>query len=113
MVNRCAILLSPKAPYIAWANSLDTDGPRFEDVDDPADDPRQVFLGPDVEAPGEAAKYVEKHFDMFFEEWLESWCTDPDLWPQNRTRKMFREWFEVRIFELVHDTVEAPLEVEL
>jgi hypothetical protein len=112
MINRCAILLTPKAPYVSWANSLDDDGPRFEELDDPTDDPRQIFLGPDVDAPGAAAKYVEKHFNMFFEEWLECWCTDPALWPQRRTRKMFHEWFDVRIFELVHDTVEAPLEVD-
>lgn len=112
MVNRCAVLLSPKPPYVAWANSLDDDGPRFEDVDDPNDDPRQVFLIPDVDQPGQAAAFVDKHFNMFFEEWLESWCTDPSMWPQRRTRRMFREWFEVRIFELVHDTVDEPLVVD-
>ena len=109
MVNRCAILLTPRAPYIAWANSLDDDGPRYEDDDAAADDSRPIFLGPDVDEPGQAARFVDKNFSLFFEEWLESWCTDESQWPKRRTRKMFREWFDVRIFELVHDTLDRPI----
>ena len=61
---------------------------------------------------GDAARFVDKHFSLFFEEWLEDWCTDESLWPRRRSRKMFRDWFEVRVFEIVHDAIALPLEVE-
>jgi hypothetical protein len=112
MVNRCAILLTPKAPYIAWANSLDTNGPRYEDIDEPESDARPMYLGPDIDEPGDAARFIDKNFDLFFESELEYWCTDEALWPRRRTRKMFREWFDVRVFEIIHDTVDRPLLVE-
>lgn len=53
-----------------------------------------------------------KHFDYFFESWLFGWSTDPAQWPPRRTRRMFREWFEVRIHTMVEDTVDAPYELE-
>ena len=109
MVNRCAILLTPKAPYIAWANSLDEDGPRYEDLDERDTDSRSIYLGPDVEEPGDAARFIDRNFSVFFEEWLESWSLDENQWPKRRTRKMFREWFDVRVFEIVHDTIDRPL----
>ena len=112
MVNRCAILLTPKQPYRDWANSIDTDGPRFEDTEDYENDTRPLFLGPDVEDPGDAARFVDKNFSLFFEAWLEDWCTDESLWLRRRTRKMFREWFDVSMFEIVYDTIAHPLEVE-
>ena len=108
-LNRSAILITPKTPYIAWANSLD-DGSRYEDALE--DEAPPVFLGPDTDTIEEVEKFVDRHFALFFEHWLNDWCTDPALWPQRRTRKMFRDWFEVRISSMVIDTVRAPLELE-
>ena len=55
--------------------------------------------------------FVDKHFAYFFEDWLEGWCTDPSMWPKRRTRRMFRDWFDVRIHTMVEDTVEGPFEL--
>src|SRR5512146_1390107 len=95
MLNRSAIILIPKQPYADWANSLDEDGPRFEISE--ANDELTVFLGPDLDNVDEIAAFVTKHFDFFCEHWLFGWSTDPAQWPQRRTRRMFREWFDVRI----------------
>jgi len=109
-LNRSAIILEPKQPYVDWANSLD-DGPRYEQaIHDTEAIP--IFLGPNVDEESEVESYVAKNYDLFFEEWLEYWCTDPALWPPKRTKKMFREWFTVRIHTMVFDTVELPFELE-
>jgi hypothetical protein len=34
LLNRCAILLTPKQPYVEWADSLDADGPRFSETEE-------------------------------------------------------------------------------
>ena len=110
LLNRSAIILIPKQPYADWANALDDDGPRFELSEQ--DDHLTVFLGPEMDTVGEIHRFVDKHFDYFFEAWLEGWSTDPAQWPPRRTRRMFHEWFNVRIHTMVEDTVDAPLEVE-
>lgn len=109
-LNRSAIILRPKQPYIDWANSLD-DGPRYQEtMNEP--DAFTVFLGPDCDTVDEVQKFVEKHFDAFFDQWLEEWCTDPSLWPKRRTRAMFRDWFDVAIHTMVLDTVDQPFELD-
>ena len=110
MLNRSAIILIPKQPYADWANSLDEDGPRFEISD--ANDELTVFLGPDFDTVDEIDAFVTRHFDFFFEHWLFGWSTDPTQWPQRRTRRMFREWFDVRIHTMVEDVLDAPYEVD-
>jgi hypothetical protein len=110
MLNRTAIILVPKQRYADWANSLDDDGPRFEISE--ANDELTVFLGPDLDTVEEIDAFVSKHFDFFFEHWLSGWSTDPGQWPQRRTRRMFRDWFDVRIHTMVEDVVDAPYDVD-
>ena len=109
-LNRSAILVIPKQPYADWANSLDDDGPRFQISE--ANDDLTVFLGPDFDTVDEIEAVVSKHFDFFFEYCLSGWSTDPAQWPKRRTRRMFREWFEIRIHTMVEDVVNAPYELE-
>jgi len=110
LLNRSAIILIPMQPYADWANSLDDDGPRFVMSD--ADDELTVFLGPELDTVDEIDTFVTRHFDFFFEHWLAGWCTDSAQWPQRRTRRMFREWFHVRIHTMVEDVVDGPYEID-
>lgn len=109
-LNRSAILVIPKQPYADWANALDDDGPRFAISE--ANDDFTVFLGPDFDTVDEIEAFVNKHFAFFFEHSLFGWSTDETQWPQRRTRRMFREWFDVRIHTMVEDTVDAPYVLE-
>jgi len=108
MLNRSAIIVIPKQPYIDWSKSVFDDDIPFELSED---DALPVFLGPDADYTEEINAFVKKHFDFFFEHWLEAWCTDESLWPKRRTRKMFHEWFDVRVHSWVEDVVDAPLKV--
>lgn len=110
LLNRCVILITPKAPYIKWANSLDEDGPRYKDCFD--DDGPPVFLGPDCVTMKEMQAFVRKNWDLFFDEMLELWCTDPALWPSERNYATFKAWFDVEIRSMVFDTVDHPLLLE-
>lgn len=111
MVNRCAIVLTARVPFIQWANGLDPEGPRYEECW--VDDGPPIYLGPDADSLDDVMRFIRKNFDLFFEEQLDGWCTDPTLWPQARTYRMFTEWFAVRVHTVVIDTVDAPLEIEL
>ena len=47
--------------------------------------------------------------DIFFEE-LYGWCTDESWWPQDRTKEMFWQWFEVELHSIVKDPHTDPIE---
>jgi hypothetical protein len=49
---------------------------------------------------------------QIFEFELFAWYTPEELWPKNRTWKMFQEWFEVEINSEVFDLVEGEIEKE-
>lgn len=70
-----------------------------------------MFLGPDADTLEEVQGFVSKNFDYFFESWLEGWSLDVESWPKRRTRKMFAEWFTVRIHTVVEDVIDAPYEL--
>ncbi len=38
-----------------------------------------------------------------------SWHRDRQAWPRKRTYRIFREWFDVRLIELVFDLSGEPL----
>ncbi len=111
MVNRCAIVLTAKAPFIQWANALDAKGPRYEECW--VDEGPPIYLGPDANSLDDVNRFIRRNFGFFFEEELVGWCTDETLWPQKRTYRVFTEWFAIRIHTVVIDMVDAPLETEV
>jgi hypothetical protein len=43
---------------------------------------------------------------------LEDWYVDGNLWPRNRTLKMFKEWCEIRVHSMVLDCGNKPIDYE-
>jgi len=110
MINRAAVILKYKAPAVQWINDADP----YED--DPGitlesvNQERPVYLISDKEAEHERfGKWVRKNFEEIFETELEGWYTDESLWPEKRTIKLFREWFEIECHSIVLDMSEEPL----
>jgi hypothetical protein len=60
-----------------------------------------VYLIPEGDAEPEG--YVRRHFKAIFEEELNSWYTDPDLWPKDRSFKTFKKFFSVQVSTMVFD----------
>jgi hypothetical protein len=44
---------------------------------------------------------LEDNYERIFKAELQSWCRDPALWPSPRTFALFREWCQIRFFDLV------------
>ena len=103
-INRVAVVVEPKEPYYAWARQLEDDGPSIDDL--APEDRCSVFLIEWAEAPEST---LRRHFARIFEEKLNAWHRLPADWPQKRTYKMFRQWFHVRLVDLVLDLEEGPL----
>ena len=49
------------------------------------------------------------HYAEIFEEELVAWMQDEKTWPPNRDYRMFREWFDVRIVEIMFDLADGPV----
>lgn len=109
-LNRCAILLTPRQPYVDWANTVDDEGPRFELSD--GHDSATVFLGPAFGTTAEIEAWVRENADQFFSSMLDDWCPEEELWPSKRTAEMFGAWFDLRIHTIVLDTLDEPLELD-
>ena len=108
-LNRSGIMLMHKAPYIAWADGLEIGGPKFKDCFDDAIEGLTIYLIPDVDTVEQARAYVRKHLEFFFCEELNQWCVAPDLWPEDRSWKQFKAWFDVRLHSMVVDTSDKML----
>ena len=109
MINRSCIILKLKEPAIRWINKADPD-PDFKITLDYANNDSTVYLiqvddGIDDMAMG----WVELNYSMLFESELESWYTEESLWPQDRTLKLFKEWFDVESHSVIEDTVKGKV----
>jgi hypothetical protein len=110
LVNRAALTVMPKKPYVDWANSVDDEEPKLN-PDAPEWD-YTVYLIDNVANDNELTAALERHYSEIFAEELAAWMQDEKTWPQKRDMKTFMEWFEVRVSSMVLDLSEDRIEVE-
>lgn len=117
-LNRCAVFLRYKQPFIDWLNTADPAhcSLTLEEINN---GDGEVFLIPDdnsliepVEIDKDAVRWVEKRWRIFFEHILGDWLTDESLWPKKLSLKMFRDWFAVEYRSMVWDMGYDPLVLE-
>jgi len=109
-INRSVIILLPKQPTLDWIKRADPNPPNLT-LEDLRREPDAFLVREDrVELPEQAERWVYRRWEMFFEKFLEDWYTDESMWPQNRSLKMFKEWFEIQFCPMVWDLAEeVPL----
>ena len=108
MLNRGLLVIRYKQPFIDWLNEADPypKGSTITQEDANEDSPAYLIHE-------EAAEYFEdwlkECFSPLFENILGEWYTDPALWPQDRTLKLFKAWCEFELHSMVLDYVDGPL----
>lgn len=115
-LNRASVSLKPKRPLIDWLQKIDRSlGNEPMGALDPLDENGDIFLVPGedvIDSREDAVKWVEKKWSDFFEFELGKWIIDDQLWPKNRTLKLFREWFDIEYHSMVWDLGSEPLSTE-
>ena len=101
-LNRSAVVLRPKQPYLDWTRRDDAEGLADAVFETLAREPT-VYLVPDWEEPDEEREILREFWPALFEAMLSGWVTDEELWPEGRSLEMFHEWFEVQTFAMVQD----------
>ena len=97
-INRTAITIRPKQPYIDWANSFD-DGEAY----DPDKRHATTILISEKYDEFNYEIYLKKIYKILFEEELESWMANPDDWPKIKNYTMFKNWFEIICSDMTWD----------
>lgn len=113
-INRSIVTFRYKQPFLDWISQVEKAFGECQSLDDLNED-GDAFLLPGegyIETKEEAVAWIEKRWRGFFENILENWYTDPDLWPKKLTLKMFREWFEIDYRSMAWDLAEMPIEIE-
>ena len=105
MLDRGALIVRPKQPYLDWAASLDDSGL----VPNP-DDEQTVYLVPGFEDDKEAARVLRRVCGEVFARELRAWHTDESAWPGNRTLALFKRWFHFELHSVVEDLCDDALD---
>lgn len=101
-INRSAIIIKPKQPFIDWLSNLYPDDFFKEEMKEAA-----IYLVDDN--IDNLEKWLKKKFDKFFKLVLHDWHTNKKEWPQKRNYKMFTLWFRVEISEMIYDLERKPV----
>lgn len=103
-VQRAIAIVKPKLPFLEWLENLPD-----ADLDISIDQLRTdgtAYLIPEFTELEDALAAIDDLYPRMFEMELFNWCEEQQLWPANRTIKLFWEWFDVDLHSTVVDLVE-------
>lgn len=109
-VNRYVAIIKPRQPYVDWINQLPDTVERLA-VEDLQMDCTAILI-PEFDRPEESQAFINAIAEGLFDEELAGWCTDETLWPKNRTKSMFWQWFEVEVHSEVFDAGRGAIKKE-
>jgi len=101
LINKAAITVIPKEPFIKWVQS--TDAEAAEISDESILSYSRVYLVDDSLNGDDPEKLIKRNFKVIFEEELAGWYTDEEAWPKKMDLRLFKQWFHVKVHEVVVD----------
>ena len=104
MINRAAVVLRCKDPFLKWVNEADpvNDNPGLTLAE--VNEESTVYLITEEDGDN-VNQWLANNYNTLFENELESWYADTTLWPKKRGRKTFDKWFDVECHTVIIDTV--------
>ncbi len=104
-INRNAIVVKPKKPLFDWINSIDPANPvPLEESSEGT-----VYLLKEKDSNEQIEKWLQRNFDRIFQNELNNWSIDENLWPQKRTYLQFKSWFDFEIHSMILDLEETAI----
>lgn len=62
-----------------------------------------AILIPEYNTDEEAIAHIKSRHSEIFDAELSGWITYENLWPENRSFKMFIKWFDIELYSMVFD----------
>jgi hypothetical protein len=106
-LNRSALVVTPKQPFLDWLHRVDPESKEIT-LAELASEP-SVYLLPESETDEGVRRILRKFCEEIFVEELDAWYRDEEVWPEDRSLKVFRRWFDYQYHSLVFDLSEKPL----
>ncbi len=105
-INRTAILILARQPFLDWLHQTD---PSFPITLVQLNEDANIYLIPESDNPEHPQEWLRRHFDTIFSGELESWYPEESLWPAHRTFTLFEKWFSWTAHSLVYDLAKDSL----
>ncbi len=102
-INRNAIVVKPKKPFYDWVYYLYPESPVTKKEE------ANIYLVRERDSNEQTENWLKKNFDKIFQNELNDWHTDTSDWPQKRTFRIFKEWFEYEIHSMILDLEETEI----
>jgi hypothetical protein len=102
-INRNAIVVKPKKEFFDWINYLYPENMIHKKEE------ANIYLIRERDSNEEIERWISRNFDLLFQNELNDWHTDENDWPQKRTYKLFKEWFDFEIHSMVLDLEETEI----
>ena len=112
MINRSAISIAFKQPFVDWINEADPIESPNETLEALNRD-TNIYLIDEAEDADEAVRWVQENYMAIFQEELEAWYIDADLWPADLSYEHFCEFFEISFHGIVFDLGTGDLEEDI
>jgi hypothetical protein len=105
-IDKVALFVLPKQPFIDWISSLIPDGIFLSD--DFEDGNTYLFSGEEYDIIDEESleMLLEDQYEDIFRNELTEWSSEPSLWPKKISLSMFKEWFSYHFSGVVFDLSE-------
>lgn len=101
ILYRHALFVTRKQPYLDWANRSTDDDTTLSD--ELSQQQRNVYLVNEVDGEPVIEELLSEYWEEIFEKECQSWVLSADRWPEERTRALFNEWFDVELSSTVID----------
>ena len=98
-LNRQSIIIKPLQPFQDWYYNLYPEDNDFKIVN-------SVYL---INEDIDVESWLKKKYDTIFALELQSGHDNKKEWPQKRSYKMFKQWFQVEVSLLVYDLENRPI----
>ncbi len=108
-INRSMIVLLPRKPAYDWIMRTDPDQTKLTLEDIRQDCDGLLVPQSEVQDLEGARKWVYDNWEMFLEEFLTDWNDDDETWPEKRSLKLFKEWFDLHFASAVWDFADEPM----
>jgi hypothetical protein len=109
MLNRSAVVVRPRQPFLDWVRAVDYDDAPDVTMDDMR---ATIYLVPEYEDSDGAERFLKRAYDEIFCRQLNGWYTEESLWPKDRSWRVFKAWFDIEHIDVIEDLVDAALEDE-
>jgi hypothetical protein len=107
MLNRSAIAVKPRQPFLDWLHKADptSHGLTLREL---SQEPT-IYLIPECDTEEDVSDVLRELCEEIFIEQLAGWFTDESSWPRDRSFDVFCRWFDFQHHSVLVDLCDESL----